>query len=162
MTRRVSVEFSETVLAHLKGEEPVTIHAQEADTNQLWEIHLQRDADRQVIMLHMRLQPAWDIRIEGIVVGQAQGTDPVEAARRTLQTAGITSLPEAVAVQVVDPEGQSIMVFTLGNQAFQMPQKRFNEEVVGTTRWISARQKKKREIDALRQELQKIVAEQRG
>ncbi len=54
------------------------------------------------------------------------------------------------------------MVFTLGSQAFCVSQRQFNEEVVESGQWVTARQKKKREIDALQQELRKIVAGQRG
>ncbi len=158
--RQVSVEFSQDVLEHLRGEEPVAIQAEDGEGNR-WNVHLQRDADRGVVVLRMSEQPAWNIAIEGVQVGSGPGADPQEAAREVLRASEITSLPEAVAVQVSRP-GESWMVFTLGSQAFCVSQRQFNEEVVESGQWVTARQKKKREIDALQQELRKIVAGQRG
>lgn len=115
------------------------------------------DASGSVIVL--RKIPLWDLAIEGVQLGTALGDDPGDAAAEALRDAGVGGLPEAVAVRLT-PHGEAgngVMVFTLGGQAYQIDQARFNAEIAGTTRWTAARQKHKRQIDALRDELKRIV-----
>lgn len=96
--------------------------------------------------------PKWVISIGGTKIGEADGDDPAEAMRDAFSKSGLTSLPEAVAVQVFN-EHESWMVFTLGGQAFKVTNEQFVKEVMGSTRWVQGQQAKRHEIDALMKEL---------
>lgn len=109
--------------------------------------------------------PLWDLALEGVQLGTALGEDPADAAALALRDAGINSLPEAVAVQMSPHSssvgaGDAVVVFTLGGTPYQLTQARFNAEMLKSTRWVSARQKHQRQIDALREELKSIVEQQ--
>jgi hypothetical protein len=99
--------------------------------------------------------PRWDIQIEGFQIGSADSLHPGEAVRECFQAAGLTSLPEAVLVKAVSPEEQ-FAVFTLGGKAYSVPLRQFSEEVEKSGAWITARQARRPEIDALMIELRKL------
>lgn len=97
----------------------------------------------------------WAIYIEGAFIGVATNEKPEEAVREAFQNAGLTSLPEAVEVKVVGPDGVFI-VFTLSGEAYCTPLEQFMNEVAKSGQWITARQAKRTEIDALMEEIKKL------
>lgn len=154
MTRLVSVEFAEDVLTRLRGEEPVEIEAADAD-GERWMLRMQRDADREVVVLSLEALAPWSVRLEGFAVGSAHSADPAEAAREALRQADITSLPQGVLV-TAEREGEAWAVFTLNNQAYCIPKKQFAAEVEPSGQWTNARAKQNKAIAALRDELKKL------
>lgn len=109
----------------------------------------------QTEFLTLREVPRWDIQIEGFQIGTADHGEAGEAMRLAFKAAGLTSLPEAVLVKAVTPEEQ-YAVFTLGGKAYSVPLKQFSEEVEKSGAWITARQARRPEIDALMIELRKL------
>ncbi len=153
MGRRIRLELGEL------GEQ---VHD---DQGRPWAVELEHGEDggapTAVTLIEVAL---WDLAIEGVALCVAAGEDPAAAAAEALREAGINSLPEAVAVRLSRHgadvgAGQAVMVFTLGGQAYQLAHAQFNQEIEGSTRWTAARQKNARQIDALRDELKKIVAQ---
>ncbi len=150
MGRRIRLELGEL------GEQVVD------DQGQPWAVELEREDGEPPTAVTLVEVALWDLAIEGVALCVAAGEDPATAAAEALREAGISSLPEAVAVRCSRHgaevgAGQAVMVFTLGGQAYQLDHARFNQEIAGSTRWTAARQKNERQINALRDELKKIV-----
>lgn len=137
------------------GEEPVVVDS----AGRPWTTAAVSE-DGAVVAVELTEIPLWDLALEGVQLGTALGEDPAAAAVEALREAGVSALPEAVAVRLSPAGGASgpaVMVFTLGGTAYQLDHARFNAEIAGTTRWTAARQKHQRQIDALRDELKRIV-----
>lgn len=154
MTRQVTVEFEESALERLKGEEPVEIEAEDGEGDR-WLVRMQRDADRKTVTLSLEPRAPWNVRMEGFAIGSAYGVNPGEAAREALRASEITSLPEAVLV-LAERGGEVWAVFTLSGRAYCVPHRQFNSEIVTSGEWTNARTKQSQQIEALKAELKKI------
>lgn len=121
---------------------------------QKWRLIMDGDEDGS-IDLSIEEIPAWSVYIEGHLIGMAVNESAGEAAREVFQNAGLTSLPEAVEVKAVGPD-ETFAVFTLEGEAYCVPLAQFVGEVAKTSNWITARQARRPEIDALMEEIKRL------
>lgn len=122
---------------------------------QKWRLIMDGDEDGS-IDLSIEEIPAWSVYIEGHFIGVAVNEDAGEAVREVFQNAGLTSLPEAVEAKAVSADGSTHMVFTLEGGAYCVPVGRFINEVAKSSNWITARQARRPEIDALMEEIKRL------
>lgn len=151
---RITVELAAGNIEYLTKHGAVEVRAQDA-TGGEWAVRLTRTKDGGVTV---ELAPVldWAVRVEGVSVGSARGDDPAEAAREALRAAEVTHLPEAVCVQI-GRDGEAWVMFTLDGKAYCVPQAQFGAEVEKSGRWVDARARRGREIDALHAELRKAA-----
>jgi len=151
---RITVELAAGNIEYLAAHGAVEVRAQDAAGGE-WAVRLTRAKDGSV-MIDLAPVLDWLVRVEGVPVGSARGDDPAEAAREALREAEVTHLPEAVCVQIGRP-GEAWVMFTLDGKAYCVPQAKFGAEVEKSGRWVDARVRRLREIDALRAELRKVA-----
>jgi len=121
---------------------------------QKWRLVMGGDEDGS-IDLSIEEIPAWSVYIEGHFIGVAVNGNAGEAVREVFQNAGLTSMPEAVEVKAVGQD-ETFAVFTLEGEAYCVPLTQFVGEIVGTSNWITARQARRPEIDALMEEIKRL------
>jgi hypothetical protein len=109
-------------------------------------------------MAHFEVReiPLWAIYIEGAFIGVGANDNPGDAVHDAFRAAGLTSLPEAVEVKAVGADGGIFMVFTLSGTAYCVPLKQFTEDVAKSGNWVSTRQARRPEIDALMEEIKRL------
>lgn len=141
----------------LKGEIVEGVEAADS-AGKKWKASISKQGDKleDGIALTVGECPLWSIFIEGAFIGVRSDENPGEAVREAFHAAGLTSLPEAVEVKAVSATGDIFMVFTLGGEAYCVPVKQFTEEVAKSSNWITARQARRPEIDALMLEIKKL------
>jgi hypothetical protein len=122
--------------------------------NRRWLVSMKEDGDG-VAEVEVVEVTTWAIYIEGTFIGVATNLKPEEAVREAFQNAGLSSLPEAVEVKAVGPDGV-FMVFTLGGEAYCTTLEQFANEVAKSSNWITSRQARRPEIDALMGEVKKL------
>lgn len=123
-----------------------------------WKATLARKGDAMENGFAMTIEeiPAWAIFIEGIFIGARANKSPGDAVHDAFAAAGLTTLPEAVEVKAVGMDGSAFMVFTLSGTAYCVPVKQFTEEVAKSGNWVSTRQARRPEIDALMEEIKRL------
>jgi hypothetical protein len=120
-----------------------------------WKFVMEGGEDN-AVSISLEEVPTWLVHIEGHFIGMAANEDAGEAVRTVFQNAGLTSLPEAVEARAIGEDGSTSMVFTLEGKAYCVPLKQFANEVVKTSNWITARQARRPEIDALMEEIKRL------
>lgn len=153
--RGITVELAAETLERLAADGAAEVRAVGGDGSE-WAVRLTRHPETRAVTVVLAPVLDWMIRVEGVPVGSARGDDPAEAAREALRAAEVTSLPEAVCVQIGGP-GEAWVMFTLNGRAYLVPQAQFGAEVERSGRWVDARARRGREIEALQADLRKAA-----